>query len=534
MMSMASLYSTTPRTLIADDQPDVLEALRLLLKGEGYQTEAVTSPAAVIEAVKQRDFDIVLMDLNYARDTTSGQEGLDLLNSLRDLDDTLPIVVMTAWGSVDLAVEAMRRGVRDFVQKPWENNRLLTTLRAQIERGQVLRKGQHFENERALLSKEINEAVELQSLLDSVAEHLRQSLHSRSVVILTTCLSDHIASVAKVAELSSVQNWARSTGRLYNADHLVAVVEQDLPETEKIGRIKALSSLFASVYFRGELVGYIAIGGKLSGFDYDDEDQRFLTAIAEMLGTGINNARLRRQEWEVEEALEIQQGLLPKEIAQIPGYDIAGAWRPAGTISGDYFDVLKFNEEAVGLCIADVSGKGMPAALLMSNVQATVKVFASDKISPAELTNGVNRVLCNNTASGRFVTFFYAMLDASQKKLTYTNAGHNAPILMGRNGKVSRLDRESGAVLGEFPQWNYGQSEIQLRSGDAVVLFTDGITEIRNYEGEEFGEGRLIQLLKNNAGQKASDLQRKIMAEISEFSDGEFLDDATLVVVSVK
>src|SRR6266404_5401999 len=142
MMSMASLYSTTPRTLIADDQPDVLEALRLLLKGEGYQTEAVTSPAAVIEAVKQRDLDIVLMDLNYARDTNSGQEGLYLLNSLRDLDDTLPIVVMTAWGSIDLAVEAMRRGVRDFVQKPWENARLLSILRTQAELCRSLRNEQ--------------------------------------------------------------------------------------------------------------------------------------------------------------------------------------------------------------------------------------------------------------------------------------------------------------------------------------------------------------------------------------------------------
>src|SRR5258708_23452169 len=135
MMSVASLYSTTPRTLIADDQPDVLEALRLLLKGEGYQTEAVTSPAAVIEAIKQRDFDLVLMDLNYARDTTSGSEGLDLLSRIRAVDSTLPVVVMTAWGSVDLAVEAMRRGVRDFVQKPWENSRLLNTLRTQIEMG---------------------------------------------------------------------------------------------------------------------------------------------------------------------------------------------------------------------------------------------------------------------------------------------------------------------------------------------------------------------------------------------------------------
>jgi DNA-binding NtrC family response regulator len=139
------------RILIADDQRDVLEALRLLLKGEGYQTEAVTSPAEVLQALEARDYDLLLMDLNYARDTTSGQEGLDLLSRVQAMDNTLPVVVMTAWGSVEVAVEAMRRGARDFVQKPWGNTRLLTILRTQIELGQALRKGQRLEAENELL-----------------------------------------------------------------------------------------------------------------------------------------------------------------------------------------------------------------------------------------------------------------------------------------------------------------------------------------------------------------------------------------------
>src|SRR5579885_3483001 len=122
-----------PRTLIADDQPHVLEALRLLLKSEGYQTEAVTSPRAVLDRLASNQYDLVLMDLNYALDTSSGQEGLDLLSRVQRLDSTLPVVVMTAWGSIPLAVEAMRRGARDFVEKPWENSDLLTTLRQQLE-----------------------------------------------------------------------------------------------------------------------------------------------------------------------------------------------------------------------------------------------------------------------------------------------------------------------------------------------------------------------------------------------------------------
>ena len=129
-----------PRLLVADDQPDVIEALRLLLKGEGYEIETASSPRAVLEIVQARELDLVLMDLNYARDTTSGAEGLDLLSRLRDLDPTLPVVVMTAWASLDLAVEVMRRGARDFVEKPWENERLKSIIRTQLELGRALRR----------------------------------------------------------------------------------------------------------------------------------------------------------------------------------------------------------------------------------------------------------------------------------------------------------------------------------------------------------------------------------------------------------
>lgn len=142
------------RLLIADDQRDVLEALRLLLKPEGFVVEAVTSPAGVLDALASRDFDAVLIDLNYARDTTSGEEGLDLLSRIQTIDSTLPVIVMTAWGSVELAVEAMRRGARDFVQKPWENARLLATMRTQVELAGALRRSQRLEAENRLLRAE--------------------------------------------------------------------------------------------------------------------------------------------------------------------------------------------------------------------------------------------------------------------------------------------------------------------------------------------------------------------------------------------
>ncbi len=141
------------RVLVADDQPDVLEALRLLLKAEGIETETVSSPAEILESLEKSDFDAVLMDLNYTRDTTSGQEGLDLLSELRLLDATVPVVVMTAWGSVDGAVEAIRRGAKDYIEKPWDNERLLQTLRTHIELALAVRKSQRLEGENRLLKK---------------------------------------------------------------------------------------------------------------------------------------------------------------------------------------------------------------------------------------------------------------------------------------------------------------------------------------------------------------------------------------------
>jgi DNA-binding NtrC family response regulator len=163
------------RVLLADDQPDIREALRLLLKREGYETQAVTSPAEILAALETREFDAVLMDLNYTRDTTSGQEGLDLLGRIQRMDAALPVVVMTAWGSVELAVEAMRRGAKDFIQKPWENARLLSIIRTQIELRNALRHASRLEAENRLLRAEsrptlIAESAAMQPVLELIAQ----------------------------------------------------------------------------------------------------------------------------------------------------------------------------------------------------------------------------------------------------------------------------------------------------------------------------------------------------------------------------
>ena len=368
------IAASQPRTLIADDQPDVIEALRLLLKREGYQIEAANSPRAVLERLAARDYDLLLMDLNYARDTTSGEEGLDLLARIRKLDSALPVVVMTAWGSVPLAVEAMRRGAQDFVQKPWDNSQLLSTLRQQIEA-------------RAAVREEMSEAV------------------------------------------------------------------------------------------------------------------------------------------------ATQQKLLPQSIPQVPGFDISVAWSPAREISGDYLDLIRLGERRLGIAVGDVVGKGLPAALLMSNLQAAVRTLAPDVQSPHRLAARVNRLVSANTSSQKFITLFYGVLDAY--RLTYTNAGHNAPMLVRAGGEMRRLDC-GGVVLGVFPDWSYQQAQVDLASGDRLLLFSDGISEAENRRGVQFGEDRLFDLLARHRGLDATRLRKKIMAEVAEFTGGALQDDATLVVLAVE
>lgn len=385
--------SAAMRVLVADDQADVLEALRLLLKGEGYELELVNSPAALLDALSRRTFDLLLMDLNYARDTTSGREGLDLLSQIHERDELLPIVAMTAWGTVELAVEIMREGVRDFVLKPWDNGRLLRTVRMEIESGQRARKA------------------------------------------------------GKRRAESEARELAQGDGQ-----------------------------------------------------------------------------------WE--EAKRTQLGFLPKEIPQIPGCEFSGAWLPIHGIGGDYFDVLQLDSNRFAICIADVAGKGIAAALLMSNLQATVRGLAEENPEPAGLTERVNRFIRRNTASDRFITFFYAVFDAQTRRIVYTNAGHNAPIVLSRNGATMRLSC-GGQAMGISAREDYEQAVADLALGDRMILFTDGITEASGIDGQEFGEERLLEILRESRALGAATIQASVLARVAQFSGDRFQDDATLVVLAI-
>jgi sigma-B regulation protein RsbU (phosphoserine phosphatase) len=369
------------RILVADDQPDLVDALRLLLKPEGIVVDAVHSPDAALAAVQSSPFDLVLMDLNYTGDTTSGREGIDLLEHLHDFDASLPIVVMTGWGSIDLAVEAMRRGVRDFVQKPWDNAALLTTLRSEIQAGR----------ER---------------------------------------------------------------------------------------RMKA------------------------------ERDQR-----------------------ELEEARRIQRTLLPAVLPQMDGFELAASWQPASGVGGDCFDAIRFSSQRLALSIADVVGKGIPAALLMSNLQAAVMAFATEAARPEELCERVNTILCGHISEGRFISFFYCVVDSEVGSLTYANAGHFPPALIKADGTLIRLT-SGGPVLGVLPAGTYESGSVGFGPGDRLILYTDGITEARSDTDEEFGDDRLLSMALEHRACSAPALQARLVDAVATFTGRRFTDDATLIVLA--
>jgi len=362
------------RVLVCDDQPDVLEALRLLLKGQGCQAVTVDSPGALLRTVRGESFDLILADLNYTRDTTSGVEGLDLLASLEAQGNATPVVVMTAWGSVDLAVEAMRRGACDFIQKPWDNERVMAVVRKQVD-------------------------------------------------------------------------------------------------------------------------------------------------------------SIRKRKSELEIAANVQQKLFPHEVHRLLTVDYAGHCVAAREVGGDYYDFLDAGDRTVGFVLGDVSGKGVPAALLMANLQAC---FRSQEppalLQPAHVLETVNRHFFDSTAAERFATLFFGIYDDRTRLLRYVNCGHVPPLLLRASGAMETLD-PTATPIGAFRHWSCTEGEVTLSAGDTLLIYSDGVTEAESPSGEDFGDERLVRCLRQTHGTSAKSLVHCIVESVTEFSHGSRYDDVTVVAI---
>ena len=294
------------------------------------------------------------------------------------------------------------------------------------------------------------------------------------------------------------------------------------------------NSFFAQLWSTGKLVVVvILIVGSVRHLHEESRVRLEGKNLELQRAVEIGNTRSLQQEQELDKAREIQQGLLPKKIPQVKGLEVAGTWQPARVVGGDYFDVLKFSESKIGVCIGDVVGKGISAALLMANLQASFRAFASEAVSPGTLVSKLNEVISNNIAADKFVTFGYCLIDTTDNRLTYASAGHCPPILFHKSGEAIPL-KEAGTPLGIFPDRKYEDAGLQLESGDRLVLYTDGLTEAMNSDEQEFGERRLIELGSRNIALSASEMLAASKKEVVSFCNGSFQDDFTLVVVAVK
>jgi sigma-B regulation protein RsbU (phosphoserine phosphatase) len=370
----------TLRILVGDDQPAVLEAVRLVLKGEGHTSVTVDNPPAVVRAATSESFDLILIDLNYARDTTSGQEGLDLLASLQGAGVEAPVVVMTAWGSVELAVEAMRRGACDFIQKPWDNSRLIDVV-----------------------TKQASEATE-------------------------------------------------------------------------------------------------------------------------------RAAKQRRNRSEAEIARNVQQKLLPRPVRSLKTASYSALCCPAGDVGGDYYDFIDMAGGSMGFVLADVSGKGIGAALLMAHLQASLRTRlsqASASVSP--VLEELNHAFFESTSVEHYATMVFGRYDDSARRFQYVNAGHLAPLVVRQSGTVERLD-PTAVPIGVLPHWSSEERTVDIGPGDTLLVFSDGVAENGLEDGQEFGEEALAQAVIDRRGLTAEQLVHSI-ADLVLTSARTQHDDLTLLAI---
>ncbi len=375
--------STSARVLIAEDQEHVREALAMLLRGHGYSVTLCSSPNEALIAAQQQAPDLAMLDMNYQRDSTSGLEGLDLIQRLRELDSTLPIIALTAWGNVDLAVSAMKHGASDFIEKPWQNAALLEKVRLLTARVQQLRSSQRVS-------------------------------------------------------------------------------------------------------------------------DYERQD-----------------------------AQQLQTRIVPKRHLVAPEVELFGDSIPAGVVGGDYFGVWQPSPDTLHFCVADVSGKGTPGALIAAMLYASVSTLSSSSNSPESVLAQVETTLRNQLGEGHYVTIFYGVLDLKTYVLHFVNAGHCPPILRRCNGMVESLE-STRPVLGFMLDSGFRSERLVLASGDRLLLYTDGVTEAADDAGEEFGPDRLAALLNDPENKPLPEHYAEIMAQVRNHSRGNFADDATLLLISVK
>jgi len=307
--------------------------------------------------------------------------------------------------------------------------------------------------------------------------------------------------------------------------------------------IKMLKSLNVEIIvpmlFNGETKGILLLSQRINNEKYSITDIEFVSSLANIAILSMENARLfketlekHRLEEEIQIAREIQQGLLPKTLPVIASYDVSAINISSKQVGGDYYEVMSLNENEFVLAIADVSGKGVPASLLMANLQATIRALSPINESLTEKTGKINNIIFENTSTSKFITFFWGVLDKNENTFTYVNAGHNPPILLHKDGSNEILD-EGGVILGVTPSIiPYQQGKVTINDDDLLFLYTDGVTESMDVDQTEFGETKLLEILKDKFNSPSQELIETIIEAIEKHSEGcGQYDDITMIAV---
>ncbi len=407
------------------------------------------------------------------------------------------------------------------------------------------------------LASRVRTMLEIGPLLETVAGRIAESLHVPQIAILLnergTFRPAYALGYTEPPSLS-ISEESVTVKRLRQQQHTLVVFDdadswvQQVGDEERASLAQLKPELLLPLSLNEKVLGIMSLGPKQSEEPFSKTDIRLLDSVAAQTGLALENGRLteaikaevavrEKHRRELEIAHEVQQRLFPQELPPMPGLDYAGACRPALGVGGDYYDFISLSPAVLGIAIGDVSGKGIPAALLMATLRAYLRGQTTH--SQADLTavmSNLNRLVYQSSAANRYATFFYGELDTASRTLNYVNAGHNPPMVFRQaqsRGAIVRLDT-GGPVIGLMEECVYGQGHVVLEPGDVIVAYTDGISEAMNASEVEWGEEQLMNAVQPNLTAPASTLIDRLMASADAFVAGApQYDDMTLVVVRV-
>lgn len=417
-----------------------------------------------------------------------------------------------------------------------ESTRLYNIARKEsIEKSTILR-----------IAKLFNQAFELEDVLDLIIDSIKEAVpyDAAGIFLVTGAKHEIRQKITRGYDQERVLRLDLKIGKglighaAKTGKHFI-VKDVNFDEHYVMARESTRSQIVVPLFENQNVAGVLSLESDQLGA-YSEDHLELLTALAGEAAVAIRNARLyeeivrsREVEQELEIAAEIQRAFLPQRLPEMSNLDIESINIPCYTVGGDFFDIIKISDHTVVVSIGDVSGKGIPGAVLMASLYAGHKQLVKYQENTADMVHDLNNLLCENTAVGKYTTFFHSWIDTKDRYIEYTNAGHNPPLVIDARGTVRNLDK-GGIVLGFLAEQPYEFERVKLEIGDTLVYYTDGISETFNSNEEEFGTDRIVQSVVACRGKNARETLQHILAQMEAFMGSEEQsDDMTLIVLKI-